>query len=194
MRSTFEPAGVSKLEGLLRPDTYKISESQDEIAILQTMAKTFDERATKLGLATANVEGHGAYDIIKVASMIESEAKVAQDRPLIASVIYNRLASTCRSRSTRPSSTDGAIRRTASSRPSDLEIKSPYNTYLQQRAAADADRGGQRHVAVGGAGTPPRPTTSTTCSPARTATTRSRRTATRNSKQNIERRRQAGVL
>src|SRR4029077_20102673 len=83
---------VSSLEGLLRPDTYKISESQDEIAILQTLVKAFDSHATKLGLATANVQGHTAYDIIKVASIIESEAKVDQDRQLIASVIYNRLA------------------------------------------------------------------------------------------------------
>ena len=76
VRSTFEPADVSNLEGLLRPDTYKISESQDEIAILQTLVKTFDSHAEKLGLATANVRGHTAYDIIKVASIIESEAKV----------------------------------------------------------------------------------------------------------------------
>ena len=40
----YEPTGVSNLEGLVRPDTYKISESQDEIAILQTMVTAFDTR------------------------------------------------------------------------------------------------------------------------------------------------------
>ena len=55
------------------------------------MVTEFDKNGLKLGLATADVEGHKAYDIVKVASLIESEAKVPQDRPLIASVIYNRL-------------------------------------------------------------------------------------------------------
>ena len=75
----------------MRPDTYQVSSSQDEIGILQAMVTEFDTNAKKLGLA-AEVDGHSAYDIIKVASLIESEAKVPQDRPLIASVIYNRLA------------------------------------------------------------------------------------------------------
>ena len=88
----FEPQGVSNLEGLLRPDTYKISESEDEIGILQTMVTAFDSHAAKLGLTNASVHGLTPYQIIIVASMVEAEAKVPQDRPLIASVIYNRLA------------------------------------------------------------------------------------------------------
>ena len=132
VRSTFEPPDVSNLEGLLRPDTYKISESQDEIAILQTLVKAFDTHAAKLGLVTANVQGHTAYDIIKVASIIESEAKVDQDRQLIASVIYNRLAKGM------PLQIDATVlyargdpkKRHLSAQ--DLtNIKSPYNTYLQ---------------------------------------------------------------
>jgi UPF0755 protein len=92
VRSEFEPAGVHNLEGLLWPDTYKISASEDEIDVLRTMKTTFEERATALGLAGATVQGHDAYDIIKIASLVEAEAKVPEDRPLIASVIYNRLA------------------------------------------------------------------------------------------------------
>ncbi len=131
VRSAFEPADVSNLEGLLRPDTYKISESQDEIAILQTLADTFDSHAEKLGLATANVRGHSAYDIIKVASIIESEAKVDVDRQLIASVIYNRLAANM------PLQIDATViyaRGDPKNRhlsQADLAIKSPYNTYAQ---------------------------------------------------------------
>ena len=131
VRSAFEPADVSNLEGLLRPDTYKISESQDEIAILQTLAETFDSHAEKLGLATANVRGYTAYDIIKVASIIESEAKVDADRQLISSVIYNRLAANM------PLQIDATViyargdpkNRRLSAK--DLLIKSPYNTYAQ---------------------------------------------------------------
>jgi UPF0755 protein len=130
VRSIFEPAGVTNLEGLVRPDTYKISNSQDEISILQTMVQTFDTRAKALGLLDANVDGHPAYQIIIVASMIEAEAKVPQDRPLIASVIYNRLAMNM------PLQIDSTViyargnpaDRTLSTL--DLQIKSPYNTYL----------------------------------------------------------------
>jgi UPF0755 protein len=131
VRSSFEPAGVTSLEGLLRPDTYKISASQDEISILQTMVTAFDTHAQRLGLSTASVDGHGAYDIIKIASLIESEAKVPQDRPLIASVIYNRL------KAKMPLQIDSTViyargkpgDRSLSTR--DLkQVKSLYNTYL----------------------------------------------------------------
>jgi UPF0755 protein len=130
VRSIFEPEDVSSLEGLLRPDTYKISESQDEIAILSTLVKTFETRAANLGLTNADVRGHSAYDIIKVASLIEAEAKVEQDRPLIASVIYNRLAANM------PLEIDAALiygRGDPANRKltqKDLETDTPYNNYL----------------------------------------------------------------
>ena len=130
VRSAYEPAGMSNLEGLLRPDTYKVSASQDEFSILQMMVTEFDKNATKLGLSTASVDGHAAYDIIKVASLVESEAKVPQDRPLIASVIYNRL------RANMPLQIDSTViyaRGNPKDRhlsANDLNIKSPYNTYL----------------------------------------------------------------
>ena len=129
VRSLYEPATVSNLEGLLRPDTYQVSNSQDEIGILQAMVTAFDAHAKKLGL-TAVVNGYTAYDIIKIASLIESEAKVPQDRPLIASVIYNRLAANM------PLQIDSTVifargnpaDRSLSTK--DLQLKSPFNTYL----------------------------------------------------------------
>ncbi|HEV7524662.1 MAG TPA: endolytic transglycosylase MltG [Acidimicrobiia bacterium] len=92
VRSAFEPQGVNSLEGLLWPDTYNISADEDEIQVLSTLATEFDKRALGLGLSNANVQGHSAYDIVKVASLVEAEAKIDADRALIASVIYNRLA------------------------------------------------------------------------------------------------------
>lgn len=129
VRSLFEPETVSNLEGLLRPDTYKISESQDEIAILQTMVTAFDYSATALGLANANVRGHVPYDIIIIASMIEAEAKVPQDRPLIASVIYNRLAAGMKLEIDATVLYARGDRNDRGLSTSDLLIKSPYNTY-----------------------------------------------------------------
>jgi UPF0755 protein len=129
VRSIFEPAAVTNLEGLVRPDTYKISGSQDEISILQTMVQTFDTRAEARGLRKTNVNGYSAYQIVIVASMIEAEAKVPQDRPLIASVIYNRLAANM------PLQIDSTViyaRGNPADRSlsaNDLHINSPYNTY-----------------------------------------------------------------
>ncbi|MFM8236420.1 MAG: endolytic transglycosylase MltG [Actinomycetota bacterium] len=89
--SRFRPAGVGSMEGLLAPDTYRVGEDEDEVDVLRSMARLFDERATALGLGRAPVRGRSAYDVVKVASLIEAEAGVEADRPLIAGVIYNRL-------------------------------------------------------------------------------------------------------
>jgi UPF0755 protein len=129
VRSAFEPDGVTNLEGLLAPDTYNISAEEDEILVLSTLVQQFDKRAVTVGLANANVQGHDAYDIIKVASLIEAEAKFDSDRPLIASVIYNRLARGM------PLQIDASLiyargdPRKRSLSEKDKAINSPYNTY-----------------------------------------------------------------
>jgi UPF0755 protein len=130
VRSAFEPDGVNNLEGLLAPDTYNISAEEDEILVLSTLVQQFDKRALQLGLANANVQGHDPYDIVKVASLIEAEAKFDSDRPLIASVIYNRLARGM------PLQIDATLiyargnRADRSLSEKDKQIDSPYNTYL----------------------------------------------------------------
>ena len=129
VRSAFEPPGTNNLEGLLWPDTYNISADEDEIQVLSTLVHTFEARVGKLDLSNANVQGHTAYDIIKVASLIESEAKIDADRPLIASVIYNRLARGM------PLQIDATLiyaRGNPKNRKlsdADKAINSPYNTY-----------------------------------------------------------------
>jgi UPF0755 protein len=129
VRSPFEPEGIDSLEGLLWPDTYKVSAEEDEIQVLKTMESTFEKKAGALGLAQANVQGHGPYDVIKVASLIESEAKTAADRPLIASVIYNRLAQGMKLQidATLIYARGDPKKRTLSN--ADKAIDSPYNTY-----------------------------------------------------------------
>ena len=129
VRSAFEPANVHNLEGLLWPDTYAIDAEEDEIKVAFTMAQEFDKKASALGLANANVQGHSAYDIIIVASLIESEAKTARDPTLFASVIYNRLSQPM------PLQIDATLiyargdplKRSLSTK--DTQIVSPYNTY-----------------------------------------------------------------
>jgi len=129
VRSAFEPQGTNNLEGLLWPDTYNISADEDEIAVLSTLVTEFDKRALGLGLGNANVQGHNAYDVLKVASLVEAEAKIDADRPKIASVIYNRLARGM------PLQIDATLiyargdPRNRALSDADKQIDSPYNTY-----------------------------------------------------------------
>ena len=130
VRSALQPENVTSLEGLLWPDTYKVSDSEDEIDVLKIMVKTFDQNAVATGLANANVHGYGPYDILKIASLVQSEAKLDGDRPLIASVIYNRLVAN------QPLQIDATLiyargnpnLRALSN--ADKNINSPFNTYL----------------------------------------------------------------
>ena len=91
VRSQFQPQNQG-LEGLLFPATYQVTADEDESAILQKMVSTFDANATNAGITDAASKlGVSPYQVIIVASMVEREAKLNEDRGPIASVIYNRL-------------------------------------------------------------------------------------------------------
>ena len=87
------PAGTSA-EGFLFPDTYQlVKKGLTADDVIRTMLKQFQTEAADLDLtAGAKRLGLTPYQVVVVASMIEREAQVEKDRPLIASVIYNRLA------------------------------------------------------------------------------------------------------
>jgi len=88
--------------GFLFPATYRVEDhdKSDENKLFSQMTKKFDQVADEIGLADPMAKLGGAsgkvqitpYDVVIVASLIEGEAKVAEDRPRIARVIYNRLA------------------------------------------------------------------------------------------------------
>ena len=92
VRSQFSPPGNNNLEGLLFPNTYFISPADDERAILQRMVTAFEDQANGMGITEAATRfGLTPYEVVTVASMVEREAKVDDDRGKVASVIYNRL-------------------------------------------------------------------------------------------------------
>jgi UPF0755 protein len=127
IRSQFQPDGAP-MEGFLFPDTYDIGEGADESTVVQTMVTQFDKVATELGLQDAEAKvGHTPYEVLIVASLVEEEAKVDEDRPKIARVIYNRLAQGT------PLGVDATLCYLKDERPcvlkaSDLALDSPYNT------------------------------------------------------------------
>lgn len=93
VRSPLQPPEVKSLEGLLFPSTYLIGEKDDERRILQKMVDAMASVTGRLGVTTrAQARNLTPYQLLIVASLVEREAKVDTDRPLVAQVIYNRLA------------------------------------------------------------------------------------------------------
>jgi UPF0755 protein len=128
VRSKWQPPGSNNLEGLMFPDTYLVTDKEDEAAILRRLVTRFDEVADDVGLgAAAKPTGLSAYQLIVAASLVESEAKVHEDRPLIASVIQNRLQKGMKLQI--DATVLYAIGHKDKVLYSDLEVDSPYNTY-----------------------------------------------------------------
>ncbi|MCW2541219.1 MAG: endolytic transglycosylase MltG [Frankiales bacterium] len=81
-------------EGFLFPDTYQFDDGTTPLAMLQDMVTRFSGRVAQLNFAAkAKALSLTPSQVLIVASLIESEAKFPEDRPKIARVIYNRLAS-----------------------------------------------------------------------------------------------------
>jgi UPF0755 protein len=90
--SPLAPDGVTSLEGLLFPDTYQVSGDDTESRVVARLSETMQRVARQVDLeAGAKALGLTPYEVLVVASMIEREAKVGDDRAKIARVIYNRL-------------------------------------------------------------------------------------------------------
>lgn len=124
----------SGLEGLLFPATYQIDErdNDDTRDILRRMADTMEQRYTglvaEIGKAPVIEElGLTDYEIITLASLIEEESRVDQDRARISRVIYNRLL-TDESLGIDASSCYAAQKPCADLNLDDLRSDSPWNT------------------------------------------------------------------
>jgi UPF0755 protein len=82
------------LEGYLFPDTYQFSRMQTMQDIAAVMVRQFRQVATQAGLISvppAPDSDRRLHDVVIMASIIEKETAVAEERPLVASVYYNRL-------------------------------------------------------------------------------------------------------
>ena len=121
--------GKNHLEGYLFPSTYQVAPKADEQQIITTMLNQFDTVFTDEYKARAKKLGYTENQIIIIASIIEKEAQVDEDRPKIASVIYNRLDD---GMNLQMCSTVQYI--LGKAKPvlsvADTKIDSPYNTYI----------------------------------------------------------------
>ncbi len=127
IRSEWLPEGVNSLEGLLFPDTYQVSNGESAEQVIQRMVSMMERVGRQEDIVVKGYEqALTAYQVLIVASMVEREAKVPEDRALIARVILNRL------RIGMPLQIDATLfYQQDPDRPfSELkEIDSPYNTY-----------------------------------------------------------------
>ncbi|NLM96546.1 MAG: endolytic transglycosylase MltG [Halanaerobiaceae bacterium] len=115
------------LEGFLYPDTYIIPEGYQVEEIYELMLSVFEERW--LEELENNDLGYSPYEIMTIASLVEKEARLDKEKPIIAAVMYNRLKQDMFLQ------IDATVQYVLKERKerilySDLKVDSPYNTYL----------------------------------------------------------------
>ena len=80
-----------KLEGYLFPDTYRVPLDADTVYLVEAMLQNFSERVTPTMRQAYAAQGLSLHEAVTLASIVEREAVVAEERPLIARVFLNRL-------------------------------------------------------------------------------------------------------
>lgn len=90
-RPTFVPQGINTLEGFFYPTTYFVEEKETAQTLVNRMVAEFYKQTEDANLGAPNDTGRTPYEILVIASLIEEEAKSADERDEISSVIHNRL-------------------------------------------------------------------------------------------------------
>jgi UPF0755 protein len=117
-------------EGFLFPATYDFEPEATATTILQAFTKRFKQAAGSTGITTkAGPQGLSPFQVLTVASLVQAEAKRAEDMPKVARVIYNRLEKHMALQlDTTVLYANGGIRAITTT-PAQRAIVSPYNTY-----------------------------------------------------------------
>lgn len=136
------PPGLTTLEGYLFPDTYRLPVPAQPSDLIKRMLDNFEDRIDEEVLAPARQAGRGLEQIVIMASIVEREAPRADERPLVASVYWNRASGAC------STETGGAYLQADPTvqyaagragewwwKPPSVEayatVQSPFNTYLR---------------------------------------------------------------
>ncbi len=121
---------AKNLEGYMYPSTYSFPRGSKAVDIIKTTVEQFKKIWKPEWNAQAQKIGRSPYEIVTIASLIETESKFDAERQKVASVIYNRLSKsiplgidqTAVYIAKMQGRWDGTINK------SDLEVDSPYNT------------------------------------------------------------------
>lgn len=116
------------LEGFLFPKTYTVREGATARDVIEMMLDQFDKEMTQVDLAYAAKKNLTLADVVNIAAIVERETKLPEERPKVASVIYNRLHKKMR---LQMCSTVVYVLNKSEMRLTLAETKvdSPYNTY-----------------------------------------------------------------
>jgi UPF0755 protein len=125
------PRGVDTAEGFMFPATYTLVDESPVRDLVSKQLEAFRDNFGSVNLSYAKRRQLTRYDVLIIASLIEREAQLDKERPLIASVIYNRL------RDGIPLGIDATIRYETRNwqrpiRQSELDADTPYNTRLRR--------------------------------------------------------------
>jgi UPF0755 protein len=122
------------LEGYLFPDTYHLSEDMTAVDLVKAMLDNFEDQVNAELRAQFSQNGLSLHQAVTLASIIEREAVIAEEGPVIASVFLNRLALGMQLEADPTvqyaigSEDDGWWKTSLALE--DLNVHSPYNTYL----------------------------------------------------------------
>ena len=131
LRRLGAPRATKTLEGYLFPATFELPVGAPMDTLVSAQVDAFRTRTAGISYARAKRAKLTRYDVLVIASMIEREAQLDKERPLIAAVIYNRLKIGL------PLGIDATIRYELDnySRPlrqSELARDTPYNTRINR--------------------------------------------------------------
>jgi UPF0755 protein len=119
----------NRVEGFLFPSTYDIDADAGAVAALGQMTERFAQEAAGVDLETgARDLGLTPYELVTMASIVEAESPLDEDRAKVARVVLNRLA---KGMLLQVDSTINYIREERKARLTiaDISVDSPYNTY-----------------------------------------------------------------
>jgi UPF0755 protein len=117
------------LEGFLMPNTYRVYWQSDEKDIIRKMIEGFRSVFDSAMMVRAKNRGLTVREVLTIASIVEGETRIDSERAIVAGVYYNRLQKRMLLQA------DPTIQYVLEGGPrllrrSDLQIPSPYNTYL----------------------------------------------------------------
>jgi uncharacterized YceG family protein len=127
IRQLGAPRGTRTAEGFLFPATYRLVDGSPVRDLVTKQLNAFEDNFKGIDLRYAKRKNLTKYDVVIIASLIEREVQIDRERPLVAAVVYNRLAIG------EPLGIDATLRYDLRNweRPlkvSELETVTPYNT------------------------------------------------------------------
>lgn len=125
------------IEGYLFPDSYNFGRNPTAVSILTQMVDRWKEVAEEVGFVDDAVPGYTQHELLTIASIIEREVLMPEERPAVAEVVYDRLDAQCEGVPAGLLQMDSTVNYllgsdtgTPYTTAEDRRIDSPYNTYL----------------------------------------------------------------